>query len=116
MTVSEAKRLKALEDENAKLKKLLVEQMLDIAMMKELLAKNGGARLEAQGCRASEDPSRAVGIASAKQRVRGTVCSAARACQIAVRASAPAAFAVSGKACPREFGKPAVGLKGHSGI
>lgn len=29
MDVSEAKRLKALEDENAKLKKLLAEQMLD---------------------------------------------------------------------------------------
>ncbi|SIS98997.1 putative transposase [Paracoccus saliphilus] len=31
MTVSEAKRLKALEDENAKLKKLLAEQILDLA-------------------------------------------------------------------------------------
>jgi len=40
MTVSNAKRLKALEDENAKLKKLLAEQMLDAAAMKELLAKN----------------------------------------------------------------------------
>jgi len=40
MTVSDAKRLKALEDENAKLKKLLAEQMLDAAAMKELLAKN----------------------------------------------------------------------------
>lgn len=39
MTVSDAKRLKALEDENAKLKKLLAEQMLDAAAMKELLAK-----------------------------------------------------------------------------
>ena len=39
MTVSEAKRLKALEDENAKLKKLLAEQMLDMAAMKELLSK-----------------------------------------------------------------------------
>ncbi len=29
MTVSEAKRLRALEEENAKLKKLLAEQMLD---------------------------------------------------------------------------------------
>lgn len=29
MTVSDAKRLKALEDENARLKKLLAEQMLD---------------------------------------------------------------------------------------
>ncbi len=39
MTVSEAKRLKALEDENAKLKRLLAEQMLDMAAMKELLSK-----------------------------------------------------------------------------
>lgn len=39
MTVSEAKRLKVLEDENAKLKRLLAEQMLDIAAMKELLSK-----------------------------------------------------------------------------
>ena len=39
MTVSEAKRLKALEDENAKLKKLLAEQMLDLAAMKELVLK-----------------------------------------------------------------------------
>ena len=36
MTVSEAKRLKALEDENAKLKKLLAEQMLNMAAMREL--------------------------------------------------------------------------------
>ena len=39
MTVSDAKRLTALEDENAKLKKLLAEQMLDAAAMKDLLAK-----------------------------------------------------------------------------
>ena len=39
MTVSEAKRLKALEDEHAKLKKLLAEQMLDMAAMRELLQK-----------------------------------------------------------------------------
>ncbi|GGB12938.1 transposase [Brucella endophytica] len=37
--VSEAKRLKALEEENAKLKKLLAEQMLDAAALRELLAK-----------------------------------------------------------------------------
>jgi putative transposase len=36
---SEAKRLKQLEDENAKLKKLLAEQMLDAAALRELLAK-----------------------------------------------------------------------------
>lgn len=40
MEVSEGKRLKALESENAKLKKLLAEAELDKAMMKELLRKN----------------------------------------------------------------------------
>lgn len=39
MELSEAKRLKALEHENAKLKKLLAEQMLDKAALRELLAK-----------------------------------------------------------------------------
>ena len=39
MDVSEAKRLKALEDENAKLKKLLADTMLDAAALRELLAK-----------------------------------------------------------------------------
>jgi putative transposase len=38
MDVSEAKRLKQLEDENAKLKKLLAEQMLDAAALRELRA------------------------------------------------------------------------------
>jgi putative transposase len=36
---SEAKRLKQLEDENARLKKLLAEQMLDAAALRELLSK-----------------------------------------------------------------------------
>lgn len=40
MEVSEAKRLKALEEENRKLKKLLAEQMLDVATLKEMLGKN----------------------------------------------------------------------------
>jgi len=39
MDVSEAKRLRILEDENRKLKKLLAESMLDNAALKELLAK-----------------------------------------------------------------------------
>ena len=39
MDVSEAKRLKALEEENAKLKKLLADQMLDAAALRELLGK-----------------------------------------------------------------------------
>jgi putative transposase len=36
LEVSDAKRLKALEDENAKLKKLLAEAMLDIAVLKDI--------------------------------------------------------------------------------
>jgi len=40
LEVSEAKRLKALEDENAKLKRLLAEAMLDNAALKDLVRKN----------------------------------------------------------------------------
>lgn len=39
LEVSDAKRLKALEDENAKLKKLLADTMLDTAMLKDVAAK-----------------------------------------------------------------------------
>lgn len=40
MEVSDVRRLKALEAENAKLKKMLAEQMLDVATLKEMLGKN----------------------------------------------------------------------------
>ena len=40
LEVSEAKRLKALDEENRKLKKLLAEQVLDNATLKEMLTKN----------------------------------------------------------------------------
>ncbi|MFZ1539291.1 MAG: transposase [Chromatiaceae bacterium] len=39
MDVSEAKRLKQLEDENAKLKRLLADAMLDNVALKDLLSK-----------------------------------------------------------------------------
>jgi len=39
MDVSEAKRLKALEDENGKLKRLLADAMLDNVVLKDLLSK-----------------------------------------------------------------------------
>ena len=39
MDVSDARKLRALEDENRKLKKLLAETMLDVAMLKELNSK-----------------------------------------------------------------------------
>ena len=40
LEVSDARRLKALEDENRRLKKLLAESMLDNAALKDLLGKN----------------------------------------------------------------------------
>lgn len=40
MEASEAKRLKSLEDENAKLKRLLAESVMDVATLKEMLGKN----------------------------------------------------------------------------
>ena len=41
LEVSEARRLKSVEDENRRLKKLLAEAMLDNAALKDILGKNG---------------------------------------------------------------------------
>jgi len=41
--VSDARKLKTLEDENRRLKKLLAESMLDAAMLKEMLRKTSDA-------------------------------------------------------------------------
>ena len=40
MDVSDTQKLKTLEDENRRLKKLLAESMLDVAALKDLLGKN----------------------------------------------------------------------------
>jgi putative transposase len=39
MDVSDARKLKALEEENRRLKKLLAESMLDVATLREMLGK-----------------------------------------------------------------------------
>lgn len=49
MDVSEARKLNALEDENAKLKKLLAEAMLDNAMLKDVASKNVWSASSVQG-------------------------------------------------------------------
>tara|TARA_R110002049_G_scaffold33269_2_gene109507 strand:- start:376 stop:717 length:342 start_codon:yes stop_codon:yes gene_type:complete len=50
MDVSDARKLKALEDENAKLKKRLAETMLDNAILKDVASKKSGdARYKARG-------------------------------------------------------------------
>lgn len=40
LEVSEARRLRALEDENRRLKRLVAEQALDVQVLKDLLSKN----------------------------------------------------------------------------
>lgn len=47
MDVSEAKRLKQFEEENAKLKELSAERIQDAAALRERLSKNGKARRQA---------------------------------------------------------------------
>ena len=39
MEVSDARRLKSLEDENARLKRLVADTMLDVVVLKDLLGK-----------------------------------------------------------------------------
>ena len=72
MDVSEAKRLKQLEDENAKLKKLLAEQMLDVAAFGSFCQKNGRARRAARRRRASAGRDGPVGTSGLHHRRRGS--------------------------------------------
>ena len=53
-----AKRLRALEEENGNLKRLLAEAMLDNTALKDLLGRNGDARREANSGRISRKPTR----------------------------------------------------------
>ena len=52
MDVSQARKLKVLEEENGRLKRLLADAMLDNAVLKEGRQKTGEARRSAEGCRA----------------------------------------------------------------
>jgi putative transposase len=49
LEVSEAKRRRALEDENGRLKRMLADAMLDNAALKDLLGKSGDARCATGG-------------------------------------------------------------------
>src|SRR6516225_7476040 len=50
MGISEARRLKQLEEENARLKKLLAEAMLDNAVLKTSTQESGDARRSESSC------------------------------------------------------------------
>ena len=53
MDVAEARRLKALEEENGGLKRMLASAMLDNVALKDLLGKSGDARRASGGCGAA---------------------------------------------------------------
>ena len=53
MSVSDAQKLKTLEDENRRLKKLLAESMLDVSALKDLLGKNVWSAPPLQGFRSA---------------------------------------------------------------
>jgi putative transposase len=50
LDVSDARRLRQLEDENARLKKLLADAMLENAVLKDIASKNGDACCEEGRC------------------------------------------------------------------
>lgn len=50
LEVNEAKRLKELESENSKLKKLLADKLLEVEAMKDVLSKNGKASSKKAHC------------------------------------------------------------------
>jgi putative transposase len=50
MDLSDERRLKALEDENRRLKKLLAESMIDAATLKKMLRKTSDAQIATAGC------------------------------------------------------------------
>ena len=74
LEVSEARRLKELESDNARLKRLLADAMLDKAALKDLLAKNSAAGREARSCGSSPGlpwDERAAGVPGHRYRSQG---------------------------------------------
>ena len=56
--VSDARRRKTLERENAKLKKMLAEQMMDVATLKEMLEKTSEAWFKEECCELGHEDQR----------------------------------------------------------
>lgn len=77
LEVSDAKRLRSLEEENARLKRLLADTMLDNAGLKDLLPKSGDARREAASGRASPGD-------AGNERAAGVCCHRGRSHEYAV--------------------------------
>ena len=63
MNVSEAKRLRQLEAENAQLKRIVADQAVDIVALKDVLSKNGNARSPESSRASSAGRTRSFGAA-----------------------------------------------------
>lgn len=110
MEISDAERLHALETENARLKQIVAEQQLDIAMLKDVASKTGNARRPTGSRGASDDGSPgkpaadvprsgsrpleySLPVAAGAGRARGAVVPwefAGQACRLARNSTGPA--------------------------
>ncbi len=72
LDTSELQRLRELEAENSRLKKIVAQQVLDIDALKELLAKNGKPSCQTPRCR-MVDGTRAVTTSSLSAAEPGSV-------------------------------------------
>ena len=63
MSLSELKRLKALEEENARLKRIVAQQALDNELLKEINSKNGKPSCSAVGSEVSGGDRKMLGAA-----------------------------------------------------
>src|SRR5215217_8275807 len=78
MEISDARKLKALEDENRRLKKLLAESMLDASTLKKMLGRTFDAQL-AEACCDLGDPTEGL-LAAASLRARRLASEDASVC------------------------------------
>lgn len=95
MEVSDARRLKTLEEENGKLKKLLAESTLDVSTLKDLLAKTTDAWLAAR-CRDLGDRTEGLLVASGMRARRHGAEDVPLSQSTARRHAGPAPFASAG--------------------
>jgi len=63
LEVSEARRLRSLEAENAKLKRLLAEAMLDVSTLKEMVGKTSDAQVQERSGGLGDEGKRALAAA-----------------------------------------------------
>ena len=79
LDVSQPRKLKALEEENTRLKKLLAEAMLDNAVLRDVTVRSGEARRAMQWRRPAPPSSSAIGGRAASSASTSPRCATAAA-------------------------------------